>query len=295
MYSSTLMLLLVFLLVSCFAETAVAEVFPLNVGVVTPSGDLTSANVMQKGTSTSHDSWDPAPFSDLSTWDSPEVTFGVWIADVGGTPQDATLSVKATVSAPGGDNTNYAKCNEPSVSPESDTIHMITPPGDVNKSAVRVRINPNPGGNNCAQPGQTEIYVTFTVTTSDGKSWDPIPGLYFVYTYGNPLDISSGPTTPADIASQGSPFPKWTPKNPEGETVGSHIDTMTVYLQVPEGRSQSGNNKLVLGGEQGVHLVGISIDRAKVKCTAGDITKACQAIVQDIAMPSTDVSIPVLP
>ena len=57
---------------------------------------------------------------------------------------------------------------------------------------------------------------------------------------------------------------------------------MTVYLQVPASRGQKGSNPLVLGGEQGVHLVGTDIDRAKVKCTAGKIGKACSAIVQSI-------------
>lgn len=266
-----------------------ADVIPLNVGIVTPDGDVTSANVMQKGTSTSHDSWDPAPFDTLSTWDSPAVTFGVWIANVGGAPKDATLKVTATTKAPGGGDTNYAQCDEPNVSQASNTIHMITQTGSVNATAVRVVVNPNLNGASCKQPGQTEVYVTFKVTTSDGKQWAELPAQYFVYTYGNPLDIS---TTAAgdtkDIASQGTTTANWSPGSSDPHTVGSHVNTMTVYLQVPASRGQKGNNPLVLGGENGVHLVGTGIDRAKVKCTAGDIGKACSAIVQETSVPNTD-------
>jgi hypothetical protein len=272
-----------------FAFAAADNDFPLNVGIVTKNGDVTSANVMQKGTSTSHDSWDPSPFADLSTWDSPAVEFGVWIANVGGVPKDATLTVVATTKAPGGLNTNYAQCGEPSVSQKSNTVHMITETGSVNATAVRVVVNPNPNGSNCAQPGQTEVYVTFKVTTSDGKQWKELPSQYFVYTHGNPLDISSTAQGDAkDIASQGTATANWSPGSSAPHTVGSHVDTMTVYLQVPASRGQKGSNPLVLGGEQGVHLVGTDIDRAKVKCTAGKIGKACSAIVQSTSMPNTD-------
>jgi hypothetical protein len=273
-----------------------ADVLPLNVGIVTPDGDVTSANVMQKGTSTSHDSWDPAPFADLSTWDSPAVEFGVWIANVGGAPKDATLTVTATTKKPGGGNSNYAQCGDPTVSQESTTVHMITETGSVNDTAVRVVVNPNPGGSSCAQPGQTEIYVTFTVTTSDGKQWTALPFQWFVYTYGNPLDVSTTASGDAkDIASQGTATTSWSPGSATPHTIGSHVDTMTVYLQVPASRGQQGSNPLVLGGEDGVHLVGTDIDRAKIKCSAGTIGKACSAMVVSTNMPNTDVSFPESP
>ena len=164
---------------------------PVNVGIVDGDHDVTSANVMQKGTNVNHDSWDPAPFADLSTWDNPDVTFGVWIANVAGAPSEATLQVTATTKSPAGGNTNYGGCGEPTVSQASETIRMITPTGSVNSTAVRVTVRPNPTGSNCQQPGQTMIYVTFQVTTQDGKTWDPLPSQYFVYTNGNPLDIST--------------------------------------------------------------------------------------------------------
>ena len=252
----------------------------LNVGLVDTTNTVNSPNVVANGSPKAHDQWDPAPFSDLSTYSSPAVTFALWINDLPGVAPSQPVSITATMVAPnGGAATNYAKCDEPTLSAATATIAKL-PINEVNQSSVRITVQPQ---NNCQQPGQSQVYIT--ITTAGVTA--PLAQIYFVTTSGNPLNIGTA-IGANDIASQGMVEDKWDPKHLTDGTetdlfsVNSGIKDIVFYLHIPEDRAQSSANPLVLGNEDGVTLPGTPEDRMLAHCTAKGIVKACSAKIAPV-------------
>ena len=279
-------LTLLLTLVSTFADNN------LNIGLIDDTHTVDSANVVSNGSPKSHDQWDPAPFSDLSTYSSPTVSFALWNNDLPGAAPSEEISVSVTLVAPnGGKDTNYAKCGTPTftldgVASTTGTIKKIPQP-EVNATSLRLSIFPQV---KCTQPGQSQVYITIT-TASDTT---PLAQIYFVTTSGNPIDIGTT-IGGSDIASQGVVENIWDPIHLKDNTadqlfsVTSHKLDILFYLHIPKDRAQDGANPLVLGNEDGVTLPGTPEDRQLAHCTAAGIVKACSAkIVAIPASPQTD-------
>ena len=267
--------------------------YSLNVGLVDSTGTVSSPDVVDNGSKKAHDQWDPAPFSDLSTYSSPEVTFALWINQLSGAKTTYEVDVAVSFTNPVNPkvDTNYAKCTAPPlVTPTSGTLSQLT--GDaVNASALRITFDPQ---QSCTQPGQSMVYIT---VTTPGKT-DPLVSLYFVTTRGNPLNIGST-VGGADISSQGIVTDTWDPKHlsdgscTETQCVlfhdKSNVLSIDFYLSIPADRKQNTINPLVLGNQDGVTLPGTVENRQAVSCTTRTkdgtvkIDKACQANVLPLA------------
>ena len=255
--------------------------FSLNVGLVDPSGTVSSPNVVADGSPKAPSQWDPVPFSTLSTYSSPKVTFALWINDLPDAKTSYPINVHTTFTAPlGGDSTNFANCvSPPKVDVSSGTIEKLTNP-TVNASALRITFDPQQG---CTQPGQSQVY--FTITTP-GQT-DPLAQLWFVTTTGNPLNIGMSLGS-SEITTQGVVSDNWNPihlkdgNESELYSVNSGVKDIVFYLHIPAARAQTGTNPLVLGNADGVTLKGSEDTRQSVSCTAKGIAKACQANVRPI-------------
>jgi hypothetical protein len=271
-----------FLLLSLLFVSSLGDsTYSLNVGLVDPSGTVSSPNVVADGSPKAPSQWDPVPFSTLSTYSSPKVTFALWINDLPDAKTSYPINVHTTFTAPlGGDNTNFANCvSPPKVDVSSGTIEKLTNP-TVNASALRITFDPQQG---CTQPGQSQVY--FTITTP-GQT-DPLAQLWFVTTTGNPLNIGMSLGS-SEITTQGVVSDNWNPihlkdgNESELYSVNSGVKDIVFYLHIPAARAQTGTNPLVLGNADGVTLKGSEDTRQSVSCTAKGIAKACQANVRPI-------------
>ena len=276
--------MLLSLLVASVVALTTAQNDYLNVGLV-HKNKVDFPNVVAGGAPTDSRKWDPAPYSDLSNYKSPQVQFGVWITELA-TDGPETLDVNFNVSMKTPEAsvppTNYAKCSTPHFEPATGTIVKLQS-SSVNASALRLTIDPQQG---CTQPGQSQVYITIT-KKSTGEILSQIS---FVTTFGNPLDI--GLTQGGkEIASQGIVADAWDPKHITDGTasdlysVNSGKETINFFVRIPSSRKQprqGGTNPLVLGDQEGVTLPGSITSNQITHCTTSKIEKACQALVQNI-------------
>jgi hypothetical protein len=282
-----LQVLLTTLLLPSALGQGTSPTYALNVGLVDPSGNVDSPNVMANGSPKAESQWDPVPFSQLSTWNNPKVTFALWINDLPGAMEEYPVNIDATFVSPEGEKTNYANClSPPKLSTSTGTLKKLNDQS-FNASALRVTFDPQ---QNCTQAGQSQVYFTISTPDSQNKTVY-LAKLWFFTTHGNPLNI--GTTVGGnDVVNNNGVQDKWDPKHlSDGNkgklySVGSLIKSIVFYLHIPSDRRQDGPNPLVLGDANGVTLEGSPNTRQTTSCTAGkNIPKACQANVRPIPPP----------
>ena len=276
--------MLLLLLVASVVALTTAQNDYLDIGLVV-NNVVDFPNVVAGGAPTDSRKWDPAPYSDLSNYKTPQVQFGLWITEQatdGPQTLDVNINVSMKTPEPSVPPTNYAKCSRPHFEPATGTI-MKLQSSSVNASALRLTIDPQQG---CTQPGQSQVYITIT-KKSTGEILSQIS---FVTTFGNPLDI--GLTQGGkEIASQGIVTDAWDPKHITDGTasdlysVNSGKETINFFVRIPSSRKQpqqGGTNPLVLGNQEGITLPGSMTSNQITHCTTSKIDKACQALVQNI-------------